>query len=59
MEYFAKDGKGEVRKFGRSKLGFWETAHLPLPQVNINTYFLLRAKGWIRGGVGGQFPRTG
>ena len=25
-------------------LGFWETAHLPLPQANINTYFSLRAK---------------
>ena len=21
---------------------FWETAHLPLPYVNINTYFSLR-----------------
>ena len=30
-------------------LGFWE-AHLP-----INTYFTLRAKCWLRGGVGGQF----
>ena len=27
-----------------SYLGFWETAHLPLP----------RAKCWLRGGVGGQ-----
>ena len=24
--------------------------------VNINTYFSLRAKCWLRGGVGGQFP---
>ena len=39
-------------------LGSLETAHLPLPYVNINTYFSLRAKCWIRGGVGGQFPRT-
>ena len=31
MEYFAKDGKGEVRKLKRINLGFWETAHLPLP----------------------------
>ena len=38
-------------------LGFWETAHLPLPRANISTYFLLnRAKWWLRGGVGGQFP---
>ena len=31
MEYFAKDGKGEVSKLRRSNLGSWETAHLPLP----------------------------
>ena len=31
-------------------LGFWETAHLLLPS--------LRAKCWVRGGVGGQFPRN-
>ena len=36
----------------------WETAHPPLPKANINTYFLLRAKWWLRGGVGGQFPRN-
>ena len=23
-------------------LGFWETAHLPLPSANINTYFSLK-----------------
>ena len=39
-------------------LGFQETAHLPLPQANINTYFSFRAKCWLRGGVGGQFPRN-
>ena len=39
-------------------LGFWEAAHLPLPKSNINTYFSLSAKCWIRGGVGGQFPRN-
>ena len=37
---------------------FLETAHLPLPKANINTYFSLRAKCWIRGGVGGQFPEA-
>ena len=38
----------------------WETAHPPLPKANINTYFsyLLRAKCWLRGGVGGKFPRS-
>ena len=29
-------------------------AQLPLPKANINTYF-----SWLRGGVGGQFPRNG
>ena len=38
-------------------LGFWETAHLLLPWDNINTYFSLRAKCWLKGGVGGQFPK--
>ena len=42
----------------RINLGFWETAHIPLPQVNINTDFSLRAKCWVRGAVGGQFPRN-
>ena len=39
-------------------LRFWETAYLPLPQVNINTYFSLREKCWLRGEVGGQFSRN-
>ena len=39
-------------------LGFWETAHLPLPQTNINPSLSLRAKWWLRGGVGGQFARN-
>ena len=37
-------------------LGFRETAHLPLPQANIKTYFSLREKRWLRGGVGGLLP---
>ena len=38
---------------------FWETVHLPFPNlVNINTYFLLWAKCQVWGGVGGQFPRN-
>jgi len=36
-------------------LGFWGTAHLPLSYANINTYFSLRAKWWLRGGVGVHF----
>ena len=39
-------------------LGFWETAHLPLPLASINTYFSFRTKCWLRGGIGGQFPRN-
>ena len=37
-------------------LSFLETAHLPLPEVIINTYFSFREKCWVRGGVGGEFP---
>ena len=37
--------------------GFWVSHHLPFP-VTINNYFSLRAKLWLRGGVGGQFPRN-
>ena len=33
---------------------FWGNAHLPLPQANVNTYFSLRSKCWLREGVGGQ-----
>ena len=33
---------------------FWETAHLPLPQANINTHISVRANLGLRGGVGGQ-----
>ena len=35
-----------------------ETAHLPLPLANINTYLSLGAKCWLREGVGGQLPRN-
>ena len=35
---------------------YWETAHLPLPWDNVNTYFSLRAKCWLRGGVGIMTP---
>ena len=39
-------------------LGFWEIAHLLFPYSNVNTYFSRRAKCWLKGGVGGQFPRN-
>ena len=29
-----------------------------LPLVNINTYFSLRAKWWLKGGVGGKVTRN-
>ena len=43
------EGKVKIILFG-------ETAYLSLPLANINTYSSLRAKGWLREGVGGQFP---
>ena len=42
----------------RINLSFWGAVHLLLPWFSINTYFSLRAKCWLRGGVGGQFPRN-
>ena len=33
-------------------------AHVPLPLADINTCFSLGAKCWLKGGVGGQFPRN-
>ena len=36
---------------------FWQTALLPLPWANFYTYFSLREKCWLKGGVGGQFLR--
>ena len=35
---------------------FWETTHLPLPLPNIFCLLPLRAKCWVREGVGGEFP---
>ena len=35
-----------------------ETIHLPLPEAHTITCFSLAAKCWLRGGVGGQFPRN-
>ena len=33
--------------------------YLPLPLAKINTvYFSLKAKCWLRGGLGDQFPRN-
>ena len=45
-----------LREDFRINLDFRETAHLPLPKANINTYFSLRAKCQLRGGIGRQFP---
>ena len=42
----------------RINIGFWENTHLPLLQANINAYFSFRAKCWLKGGVGEQFPRN-
>ena len=38
---------------------FWETAHLPLPSLDVNICVSLGAKCWVRGGVGGQFRGSG
>ena len=56
-----KGGEGGGGAYNRTKksgisLRFWETAHLPLPLVKINTYFSLRAKCWHR--WVGSFPET-
>ena len=55
--------QGEIsKKYQRQKKGSFydsgETDYLTLPYANIYTYFSLRAKCWLRGGVGGQFPRN-
>ena len=34
-----------------------QISHLPLLINDVNTNFLLGTKYWLRGGVGGQFPR--
>ena len=37
---------------------FWQTTHLRLPKAYIKIYFSIREKCWLRGGVGGRFPRN-
>ena len=37
---------------------FWETTHLPLPKANINTYFSLGAKCWLRERYVGSLAET-
>ena len=50
IHWFRVDGRPRGRYpakqayFSGINLGFWETAHLPLPGANINTYFSLGAK---------------
>ena len=48
----------QVKKIFWIILGFRQTSHLPLPQVNIITYFSLRAKCWVTGGVGRRIPQN-
>ena len=38
-------------------ISIWATAHLPLPQPNINPNLLSIDCCWVRGGVGGHLPR--
>ena len=51
---------GEFLCTPRNEGSLYVSAKLPTypppPQTNINTYFSLREKGWLRGGIGGQFP---
>ena len=51
--FFVEESVAKVRII----LRFWETAHLPLPLANINTFVSLRAKFWLRGGVGAVFQK--
>ena len=39
-------------------LRIWREEKILISVANINTYFSLRARCWLRGGVGGQFPLT-
>ena len=56
LDIFSAHSVTATAKIG-SFLGFWKPAHLPLPYANIKTEFSFRAKCWLRGGLGGQFPR--
>ena len=50
------DNKWCVRNFFWINLGFWETAHLPLPLANILHKVRTKCFCWLMGGEGGQFP---
>ena len=54
MSWF-KNSPNEKELSRLGNLRFWETADIPLPLANMNTYFSLRAKCWLKGGVGRQF----
>ena len=57
ISYFKPQNRTIVStRHDNNNLGFWETAHIPLLLVNTNTYLSLKAKCWVKGGVGGQFP---
>ena len=55
LVYFDRVNPRHPNSSAKKKLiiHFWETAHLPLPQAtaNINTYFSLGSKCWLRGGI--------
>ena len=48
---------GKVNNIPSSLYVSVETAYLPLPRANINSYFSLRAKCWLREGVGSSETR--
>ena len=67
--YLRTMGKDFILQFSRRLWGrnAWRTPNnicvggyppTPLPYANISAYFLLRAKWWLRGRVGVQFPRN-
>ena len=54
-----KFGKGTNIKMPK-KLGYvsGKLPTYPSPKPTFNTYLSLKAKCWLRGGLGGQFPRN-
>ena len=58
-EMITKDDSEMYRSLSKFwiNLGFWETAQVLMLAWGRGRYFSLRAKCWLRGGVGGQFSR--
>ena len=52
LKQATKELKDQIRFLGNCP------PSLPLRLYTINTYFSLRTKRWLSGGVGGQFPRN-